>query len=83
MKNRKFTKCLLLKFLVVTLETGSMVVSRQYVAALAERLEQPDIPLEVVREITEKVIDFILPRAISYEDQVGVFIKMLFSNKAK
>lgn len=59
-----------------------MVVSRQYVAALAERLEQSDMPLEVVREVTEKVIDFILPRAISYEDQVGCFHQNVIS-KAK
>ncbi|PAV56288.1 hypothetical protein WR25_15712 [Diploscapter pachys] len=64
---------------VVTLETGSMVVSRQYVAALAERLEQSDIPLEVVREVTEKVIEFILPRAISYEDQTCVLKLQLAS----
>ncbi|PAV68506.1 hypothetical protein WR25_02965 isoform B [Diploscapter pachys] len=64
---------------VVTLETGSMVVSRQYVAALAERLEQSDMPLEVVREVTEKVIDFILPRAISYEDQTCVLKLQLAS----
>ncbi|CAB3405978.1 unnamed protein product [Caenorhabditis bovis] len=64
---------------VITLETGSMVVSRQFVSLVTDRLENNHYGQEEVKAIAEGILGIIKTRTISYEDQVCILRLLLAS----
>ncbi|CAI2350833.1 unnamed protein product [Caenorhabditis sp. 36 PRJEB53466] len=62
---------------VIALETGSMVVSRQFVSLVTERLDKGNLDSESVKTISEGILGIIKTRTISYEDQVCILRLML------
>lgn len=62
---------------VIALETGSMVVSRQFVSLITERLDNNSLDSECVKTISEGILGIIKTRTISYEDQVCILRLML------
>ncbi|EFO94751.1 hypothetical protein CRE_10647 [Caenorhabditis remanei] len=64
---------------VIALETGSMVVSRQFVSLITERLDNPNLESECIKLIAEGILSIIKTRTISYEDQVCILRLMLAS----
>uniref|UniRef100_A0A8R1I5Y5 COP9 signalosome complex subunit 4 n=1 Tax=Caenorhabditis japonica TaxID=281687 RepID=A0A8R1I5Y5_CAEJA len=64
---------------VIALETGSMVVSRQFVSLITERLDNEGLNTDSVKTISEGILSIIKTRTISYEDQVCILRLMLAS----
>ncbi|CAI5449737.1 unnamed protein product [Caenorhabditis angaria] len=64
---------------VIALETGSMVVSRQFVSLVTERLEMSCLDSESIKHIAEGILNIIKARTISYEDQVCIIRLLLAS----
>ncbi|CAL2042201.1 CBN-CSN-4 protein [Caenorhabditis brenneri] len=64
---------------VIALETGSMVVSRQFVGLITERLDNENLETECIKIISEGILSIIKARTISYEDQVCILRLMLAS----
>ncbi|CAO4375906.1 unnamed protein product [Caenorhabditis nigoni] len=64
---------------VIALETGSMVVSRQFVSLITDRLDNPNLEPECIKLISEGILSIIKTRTISYEDQVCILRLMLAS----
>uniref|UniRef100_A0A8R1I3X1 PSMD12/CSN4-like N-terminal domain-containing protein n=1 Tax=Caenorhabditis japonica TaxID=281687 RepID=A0A8R1I3X1_CAEJA len=64
---------------MIALETGSMVVSRQFVSLITERLDNEGLNTDSVKTISEGILSIIKTRTISYEDQVCILRLMLAS----